>query len=781
MSIIDNRASRLVSLITTALILATILFSWFSQLPAANEQFSIGNQPFSMENTKAHISVIAQRPHYLGTEDNTRVRNYIVDQLQGLGLEVNVQSQFATSNSRFAAAYVNNIVARLPSNVANNAPQASRKALALMTHYDSANTSSIGASDAGHGVAIILEGLRTLIKSGASFKNDVLVIITDGEEQGLLGAEAFIAHHPWAKDVGLTLNFEARGSGGVSYTLMETNAGNKKLIAAYANAGIRYPAANSLMYSIYKMLPNDTDLTVFRQKADINGFNFAFIDDHFDYHTQQDTPQRLDDNTLNHQINYITTLLPFFADQELNQLDSDIDHVYFNFANLGIVDYPFDWVLPMVCMAILIFLALCVIGKIRKRITLVHALISIVPVLLIIAIGVFVGMGGWAFLVWLFPQFTDIPQGFTYNGHYIIACFVLLAMSVGSWFYSWLIERVTAISRANWYAGITFIWLLINLGIALFLTGAGFFIVVSLVTLLIFSLLISTSISANKLAMIVALSSVPVLVIITPQIPVFVIGLGLSNLAISTTLSLLILSILLPLLFVLKGIRSIQLFMFAGAIISFIGIVLYADYSADQKKPSSVNYVYDTQSKQGYLFSYNQHLDQFTQQFFTADDWGNDPLHGIYPITPRRYPTMTKAVPTIDLVAVSYLAKRETLASGSHSLSLSITPNRQLFSLMLSTDEPVLIESLSVNDYQLAASLSKAKTGFLMRYMVQDKRPVTLNMLYKSESPAQLRLIEFATDLPQQWPDFKPRPNYIMPTPFRPSDMTIISQPIVFE
>jgi hypothetical protein len=41
-----------------------------------------------------------------------------------------------------------------------------------------------------------------------------------------------------------------------------------------------FPVSNSLMYSIYKMLPNDTDLTVLENKS-IQGYNFAFIDDHY--------------------------------------------------------------------------------------------------------------------------------------------------------------------------------------------------------------------------------------------------------------------------------------------------------------------------------------------------------------------------------------------------------------------------------------------------------------------------------------------------------------------
>ena len=81
---------------------------------------------------------------------------------------------------------------------------------------------------------------------------------------GLNGAALFVTEHPWAKDVGTVLNFEARGTSGPSYMLMEANQGNKNLIKDFAAAAPQYPVTNSLMYSIYKMLPNDTDLTVFR-------------------------------------------------------------------------------------------------------------------------------------------------------------------------------------------------------------------------------------------------------------------------------------------------------------------------------------------------------------------------------------------------------------------------------------------------------------------------------------------------------------------------------------
>ena len=219
--------------------------------------------------------------------------------------------------------------------------------MVLLSHYDSNSHSSLGASDAGSGVVTILESVRAFLAQHKTPKNDIHIVITDAEEMGLLGAKAFVDAHPLAKNVGLVLNFEARGSGGPSYMLMETNGKNSKLLTEFLKAKPNYPAANSLMYSIYKMLPNDTDLTVFREQGNINGFNFAFIGDHFDYHTEQDSFERLDRETLLHQADYLMTTLNYFAFSDISNLESSADHVYTNFPFTRLLHYPFSWILPL--------------------------------------------------------------------------------------------------------------------------------------------------------------------------------------------------------------------------------------------------------------------------------------------------------------------------------------------------------------------------------------------------------------------------------------------------
>ena len=89
-----------------------------------------------------------------------------------------------------------------------------RQGALLMAHYDSVPNSP-GASDDGAAVASLLETLRAL-RGGPRLKNDVIFLFTDGEEVALLGSKAFVEEHPWARDVGLVLNFEARGYTGPS-------------------------------------------------------------------------------------------------------------------------------------------------------------------------------------------------------------------------------------------------------------------------------------------------------------------------------------------------------------------------------------------------------------------------------------------------------------------------------------------------------------------------------------------------------------------------------------
>ena len=248
---------------------------------------------FSTQRAFAKVKSMSAKPHFVGSKNHEAVAQYLISELKSLGLNPSIQEGFTLSDGG-TLVKSKNIIAKIKSTSTALGETNGSKALLLLSHYDSAPHSySHGASDDASGVATILESVRAFLNNKTKHKNDIIILFTDAEELGLNGAALFVTEHKLAKEVGLVLNLEARGSSGPGYMLMETNEGNAKMVDAFSNGNVRYPVSNSLMYSIYKMLPNDTDLTVFREQGKIQGFNFAFIDGHYNYHTAQDDAQHL--------------------------------------------------------------------------------------------------------------------------------------------------------------------------------------------------------------------------------------------------------------------------------------------------------------------------------------------------------------------------------------------------------------------------------------------------------------------------------------------------------
>ena len=134
--------------------------------------------------------------------------------------------------------------------------------------------------------AAVLETARVMSAS-ASPARDVIFLVTDSEEMGLLGAQMFYKHHPLAARVGIVVNADTRGAKGRAI-MFQTSPGNAALIDLWARNAVS-PTGNSLTNAIYRLLPNDTDMSV-SLAAGKAGINSAFIDGQFDYHAPSDAP-----------------------------------------------------------------------------------------------------------------------------------------------------------------------------------------------------------------------------------------------------------------------------------------------------------------------------------------------------------------------------------------------------------------------------------------------------------------------------------------------------------
>jgi hypothetical protein len=160
-------------------------------------------------------------------------------------------------------------------------------------------------------------------------KPGVIVVITDGEETGLRGARAFAERHPLMRRVGVVVNLEARGASGPSM-MFETGPGNARLMDLFARAVAR-PSASSVSYEVYKLLPNDTDFSVYR-KLGLSGFNFGFTNSAALYHSTRDNLQYLDRRSLQHMGEHAFEVTGVLADADLATLTAQSDASFFDSA-----------------------------------------------------------------------------------------------------------------------------------------------------------------------------------------------------------------------------------------------------------------------------------------------------------------------------------------------------------------------------------------------------------------------------------------------------------------
>ena len=105
----------------------------------------------------------------------------------------------------------------------------------MVAHYDS-SPSGPGAADNAASVAAILEAMRAL-KTGPAERNDLIVLFTDGEELGLLGAKAFVETQPAPSNIKVALNFDMRGDYGPSM-MFQTKSQN--LVAQEADSAVEF-------------------------------------------------------------------------------------------------------------------------------------------------------------------------------------------------------------------------------------------------------------------------------------------------------------------------------------------------------------------------------------------------------------------------------------------------------------------------------------------------------------------------------------------------------------
>lgn len=274
---------------------------------------------------------------WVGTDGNARARAVISSELERLGWRVELQAAGACSPFGTCAP-VTNLLAEL----AGREPDL--PAVLLAAHVDSVPVSP-GASDDGVGVAALLEAARALA-AGPRPRRTVLLLFTDAEEAGLLGAEAFARAHPRAHDFVYAINVDARGSRGPSM-MFEASADNRAVVSMMA-ASLERPVTTSLFFEAYRRMPNDTDFSVLKRHA--VGLNFANLAGIESYHTPLDTMASADPGTLQHHGDHVLGMARAFAEADAPRVHGEA--VWFDVLAIGIVRWPAEQSLGIALVAL---------------------------------------------------------------------------------------------------------------------------------------------------------------------------------------------------------------------------------------------------------------------------------------------------------------------------------------------------------------------------------------------------------------------------------------------
>jgi hypothetical protein len=723
---------------------------------------------FSADRALVYLNAFATAPHPVGSVEHDRVRDYLVSQITALGLTPEVQRATGVTPRYEVVGTVENIVARLKGTSGDTG------ALALVAHYDSVPAGP-GAGDDGAGVAALLETLRAL-RAGPPLRNDILFVITDGEEDGLLGASAFVEENLSAKDVRVVVNFEARGNAGESQ-MFETSAGNGRLVQIFAQDA-PHPSGSSLTYEIYKHMPNDTDMTVFK-KSGAAGLNFAFIGHWEAYHTPLDNPQMLDRGSLQQHGENALSLARSLGNTDLNQLE-DRDAVYFSLPGNFFLHYSsrFLWPLALVCGVLLFGAIFYANGAWQTSLLSIFAsfFIHIVVLLVLLMIGLGFVLG----VHWL--HLHALPEGgLEQNALYVFGLYALLA-AVLILLYSLFRKRITP--AAFFLGGALLIFVLI-LVITKWLPGGSYLFVWPLLAGLLATMTSAFRPSSLSVpaALLLCVLSVPAVVFFVPLLQGFNTALGFTS--IGTQLLSVTFGVFFFFLFpyldpvLASAGKLLAILAFAAALALCIFAANTTRYSSTHPKPSLLSYALDADTGKALWTSSTNRVDSWTAQYL-----GDSPSRGKLPdFVPDWYPIdfLQHEAPSIALAPPLAELFEDSSDGATRMLHLHITTPRHARTLHVGVAQAEIL-SASVNGHDLgkpsdARWHQAGHWGF--DYANPPAEGIDVQLHLQAAGPVTIVLVDRSSGLPTiPGANFPPRPADSMP--IHSGDQTMVRRSFVF-
>jgi hypothetical protein len=712
---------------------------------------------FSAERALLHVRRFASQPHPAGSAAAAEVRDGILKELNELGIPAEVQhgAGLYQRGAIVMAGHAENVVAR----IAGTRPG---PAVLLAGHYDSVRLGP-GAADDGHAVGVLLETARAL-KVGPKLKNDIILLV-DVEETGMTGAAAFVNQHRWRNDVAVALNFDARGTRGPVF-MFQTSAGNGALIREFA-AAAPYPQANSLTYEIYKRLPNDTDMSVFKGHG-YAGLDFAFIDNVLAYHTPFDDLAHLDPATVQHAGSYALALARRLGDADLIKLRLlQPDATYFS-AGGTFFHYPAYFTLPL-CFAALALVWLVVRRRWREGAIALRGLAAGILACLA-AVGSAALLMGW---VWrlirvMHPAYDALPQGDVYSRDwYIVAYFgITLALFLGAMALS---RRFG--SETSFAAGGLVLGALLLIPVAALAPGGTYMLLWPLIggTLAL--------LARPKRPLLATALCLPAVLLMLPFARSAFIGLMMRSAGPSSALFALLLALAAVPVAALAGARPARWIRpCAGVVVlALLGGAWTNRFDAAHPREDDLSYVADVDTGHAWWVSRTHGSDPYLGQFLGSSPEKLDLWYDLPGATQRH------AAPMIGAAAPVVTVDRDTTEHAKRVIGLRIASRRgaQMFFIQMLNDSDVIRGSVEgIPWFREARATDRAgwrgKPSIL--YTCPGDDGAELEFQLKAGKALKLRVLEPVAGLPQgpafQW---KPRGPGLLAAPASPfNDDTVV-------
>lgn len=767
----------IVKLLTFLLLVGGVALSLREVVPPEPVGRDAPADVFSAERAMDHVRALAQKPHPPGTEEHERVLQGLLSRIRALGLTPTVweaQGLRMRIVDYVRLAWVKNVLVRVPGTGDGE------KAVLLVSHYDSVATAP-GAGDDMSGVATMLETMRAL-QASPPLENDVIFLFTDGEELGLLGAQAFVDRHPWKDDVGVVLNFEARGQRGTT-SMFETSSGNREVIGVYADS-VPDPATGSAFYEVYRRMPNDTDFTKFRE-AGLPGMNFAFLGGEVAYHTMEDTPEKLDAGSLQHHGGTALALVRAFGNRsldpsELISTDEDsgrpLNAVYSSFFRSFVVHYP-EWMALVLAAGGALILAFAMAAGVRRgrigRGGFIRSFLSLL-VLLAAAIGLTLALTSLFGLEEISKpeRLRAVP---TFSLGLLLIIFSLFSLVVRQWS-----EKVT---MDEWFAGALGIWLIPAVALSIVVTGFSF---LSTTAVLLGGLALWILVRRPRRArlsiprlLIVFLLLLPVIARGSTWLYLVVDTLSLTGSVIAAAMLVLLLGVLSPLIVLLLTGRG-WIVSFGSAAVGFVVLgsaVWQGGIDPDRPAWDTLVYARSAEAEEAYFASFDGDVDAYTMSYLGPEPERRQLIH----LIPAAWNVLSREAEVYSLPAPSIRFLDEEERDGVRVCRVFFLPPLDAYRLFVMVDYGTAAYLLEANG-QSVMSFEEARKrianpgdeppeGLWVNYVAPPEAGVELTLALPGGSPLPLTAISSHLGLPDS---VSARPAYLIPRPNRP-DETFVS------